>query len=775
MSLGSRSKETGNSSGNAEGDQPQQVRLIKLFTTPTRSRVYVGGHDSGVTKPTGLSVPWNGGEISIRRFLYKTTTLNFHSEPSEAAIHVELEPALPFKQVGIAAACCVLIAVLVFFLYPSVTRHEPVASGMTLSIQTDPGEVSVYLANEKTPAGKSDSAGKASIPVPDTGPFSLRFERDYFAAKTMKIAPKAFGPRDSLRVSLKRIKTDMAITTEPGFVHVAVDGDETGTTDSKGSLLLKGMPVDKQLKIVFRREGYHSLTRRVSADAVDIFRLGPVALKAVQSGPAVTPPPEARPSVPKPEIIEAPPKPIEFVIKTDPGVVHISGLAGQQEISGTSDKRGKLSVAVQEPGKLHLTFRKDYFRPHTKEYDLTQANARDFPKVVLKRTHGDLIIKTDPGGVHVNVDGTHRGASDESGTLKISRVPVGRNLHLQFTKDGFPSETREVELSDQESAILGPVKLAAVTPPKRQPASRLSEPVVPPKPRPPVSMPREHVKLPETELILDVGEPGVFISVVHEGGQSFGMTNPKGKFGVARLPMGKQIYVSLKKKGWQPKALDPIVFTAENPSILKKLTMVREGTEDPPGRDRPAGADTDEPGETGSRKPGSARVALAPSGCDLVVRTIPPRVEVLLADGRTATSDGRGRLVLRNVPPGEELRLRFKKTGYHGEEKTFEVPSVATHELEPIELRRIVTELHLDTNVARANVSIRVGSRKWPSETDADGRLTVYGLPMGEPLIVKIEKDDYQTKTLEPFAFSTEQSTRTFSDIKLERLDERRN
>lgn len=113
------------------------------------------------------------------------------------------------------------------------------------------------------------------------------------------------------------------------------------------------------------------------------------------------------------------------------------------DMKGTGAWQGKLPA-----GKYIVTAKQKGFNPQTKEVTLEEKSSRSFVLPMLERAMGKLLIKTDPTGATVTIDGQSGYKSDASIDVKVGQHTIIASLPF-----GYKEEKREIEVNDEMNTI----------------------------------------------------------------------------------------------------------------------------------------------------------------------------------------------------------------------------------------------------------------------------------------------------------------------------------
>jgi|GEM_PF-1953317 len=462
------------------------------------------------------------------------------------------------------------------------------------------------------------------------------------------------------QIKLQAAVAALELRTDPPEARVKIDGVEAGRSDTEGSLLVKKLQVGVPHALEFFKDGYQGTAVVISipAEYQDKIYREDKTLKLAKAG--------VQPSA------------IQLLVATDPpGVSVFVGQKSKPE--GVTDPSGRLAVDFKAPAKVALRFEKTNYESRTVEYDVNASTAGTFPKVALKRTHADLLVTTKPGEAGVLVDGEYKGDTDANGELQVKGVPVERPLKVTLKKYGFAQEERQLELAAVATHRMDPVMMTRLVT-KLEIAAN-----------PPVA-----------DILLKTGADY----------QSAGKTDNAGCAVFHDLPMGKDVYVKLRKAGWREKIVGPVVMTPEKPGL------------------------------------NLANLNLEPALASVRFRTEPGGIKVRLNGKDTREVVSGSSVSLRDVQVGIPLDLELTKEGYQTKVMCIEIPTEyegRPFRLDDVKMERILARVHIKTNVPAATV--KVDGREVDT-TKADGSVTLEKIAVGVPHSVQLIKDGYRSQAL---------------------------
>lgn len=541
-----------------------------------------------------------------------------------------------------------------------------------LDLSVDQPSAKVFMKHDggdKTKEGEYEFAGDTDL----TGRLTLR-HLPLGARVTVKIQKKGWKEKISgpfvltdekpeltpSQIKLQPATAALELKTDPPESRVKIDGVETGRSDREGTVLVKKLQVGVPHTLEFSKEGYQSTAIVISIPAEyedKIYRQGKM-LKLAKAGME--------------------PSAIQLLVATDPPGVSVF-VGRNPRPDGVTDSSGRLAVDFKAPAKVALRFEKANHESKTVEYDVNPSTAGRFPKVTLKRTHAELVVTTKPGDVGVIIDGEYKGDTDANGELQVKAVPVERPLKISLKKYGFAQEDRQVKLAAVAAYRMDPVMMTKLVAKLEIMAN------------PPVA-----------DLLLKTGTQY----------QSVGKTDNAGCAVVQDLPMGKDVYVKLRKAGWREKILGPLVMTPEKPSL------------------------------------NLANIKLEPALASVRFRTEPGGLKVRLNGKDTGQAVSGSSVNLKDVQVGIPYDLELTKEGYQTKVICLEIPTEyegRAFRLDDVKMDRVVAKVHLKTNVPAATV--KVDGREVDT-TKGDGSVTLERVAVGVPHSIQFVKEGYRSQAL---------------------------
>ncbi len=299
------------------------------------------------------------------------------------------------------------------------------------------------------------------------------------------------------RSAAKLTATDLLINTDPGEVCVSISGEYKGDSDNKGELRIKGVPVEKSLKVVFKKYGYLAVEKSIKLAAVASSRMDMVVLNRLLT--------RVECSVNEPF--------------ADIFVKH----AGNFEPAGKADSIGKMVLEDLPIEKnIFLKIKKDGWREKSVgPVKLTEQKPHaKLPDVKLEPALATVKIPTDPAGVKVTIDGGPK--KDTSGSvITLTDIQVLTDHEIELSKEGYQPKQLSLHLEaryDRGTFRMDPVKLE-----------------------------RAYAKL---ELRTD--RPGVTVKL---DGNVADRTDKDGKVLVEKVPVGIALTIEFEKEGFGKKSI----------------------------------------------------------------------------------------------------------------------------------------------------------------------------------------------------------------------------
>ena len=289
-----------------------------------------------------------------------------------------------------------------------------------VDVNTTPPGVSVYSGNSLL--GTTDGRGHLSLHFFEAGRLHLTF------AKPPDFAPKSLNryvsediSQTPLRVSLRRIRSDLVFQTGAPNAEIYLDGKSHGYTDSRGYLQIKAHKVGR-VSYCVRKPGYS-----------DVCGKTVVSRENAATDVKVTMQPLAGT--------------LELLTNCQGAEVVVDGK------SGTTDNSGNLTLAglpVDQP--LGIRVQKEGWTTWHRQAVVTfsKDNLTVKMPIELQRKQVFLKVKAGPEGAKIIVDGEDWGEVGSSGSITIPGISLGITKRLEIIKE--PTHKRkEFRLSVPES------------------------------------------------------------------------------------------------------------------------------------------------------------------------------------------------------------------------------------------------------------------------------------------------------------------------------------
>jgi hypothetical protein len=109
-------------------------------------------------------------------------------------------------------------------------------SGVNLAIHTDPPNTVVWLGNDF--AGQTDSAGLLVLKHLPRETYSIHYQAEGYEAVVQSVTLGKIESVHPLEARLPLMRYVMRLFTTPGGVNIALDGQQVGTSNASGSLVI---------------------------------------------------------------------------------------------------------------------------------------------------------------------------------------------------------------------------------------------------------------------------------------------------------------------------------------------------------------------------------------------------------------------------------------------------------------------------------------------------------------------------------------------------------
>jgi len=387
--------------------------LLRIRTEPAGAEVLLEGRSLGNTTSYGLSVPWNEGPITIKKPYFRSETLNYTSPPALNDVLIKLRPIIPWKPAAVAGA---ILAVLAGVLVWTHLNKRP--EMIELLIVTAPDGTEVFLGDDVTPVGVTDSSGRLRVKIEGPSDVSLRFAKENYLPVIRKFHVDRTTAANFPSVSLARAAGNLLVTTRQPGVSVTVNGKAAGETDADGKLMVRGVQPEVPIELTFTKDGFSDFSRKITIPPVEIYSLQLVDLE------------RPRGSI---EILSDPPL-AEVFLDSGSGFEH----------AGRSDHEGRIvlgDLPVETP--VHVKVVKEGYKeaisgPHV----LTETEmAPPTIKIPLDKAAATMKIVTEPPFTRVKIDGQDAGYTGPDGTTELPDVRLDVPHTIEFRKEGYTTDS----------------------------------------------------------------------------------------------------------------------------------------------------------------------------------------------------------------------------------------------------------------------------------------------------------------------------------------------
>ena len=280
----------------------------------------------------------------------------------------------------------------------------------SLLLRTEPAGANVYIDGKL--AGVSPLQSGGLIP----GTHRVQISKEAFETQEKEVIVKA-NERTEVSISLKRTTGGLVIQTDPPGANVSVDGRRAGVSPYGG----KGLTPGKH-KVRVDKEGYETWEGEVTVIAEKDVEV-PVALK-LKGG--------------------------ELLVQSEPpgAKAYLTG----KEIGDTPIK-----VSGITPGVYELRVIKGGYAPHEAQVKIVGGRSETV-RVSLSKSVGSLLLRTEPAGANVYIDGKLAGVSplrSEELTPGIHRVQVSKEAYETQEKEVIIKANERAEVSVSLKKIIG--------------------------------------------------------------------------------------------------------------------------------------------------------------------------------------------------------------------------------------------------------------------------------------------------------------------------------
>ncbi|MEW6114093.1 MAG: caspase family protein, partial [Thermodesulfobacteriota bacterium] len=447
-----------------------------------------------------------------------------------------------------------------------------------------------------------------------------------------------------------RPPTVLEILTDPPGAEVYVSGKLVGQTEADGSLVVKHLPMGRPLPIKIMKKGWREASIAPVTFSRDMLHVTGQFVKLQPAGGVL-------------ELISDPPGAEVFV---------------GHRLVGTTDRTGSIRLENLPLGEqLSVTVKKQGWQeasigPITIPQDRPQVSGQ---RVKLKQILGSIMLITDPPDADIFLDGKPVGRTDQQGSLALNELPFGKKLSIKVKKEGWLEASLEpITLSPDKPHISGKkveLKRAAGT----------------------------------LELLTDPPDAEVYL-----GDKLAGKSKRDGSFVLGDLPIGQELPIKVKKKGWLEASVGPIVITPDKLHVK------------------------------------GARVKLAPARGLLELIVDPAPAEIYVGGKPAGETDKLGIFRLEDLPIDKPVSVKVKKKGWQEASLapvTFSPENLQTKRSVKLEPARATLEILTDPD----QVTVKLDGR-YLGTTGRDGRLVVRAMQVQVPHALDFEKKGYKNEAM---------------------------
>lgn len=142
--------------------------------------------------------------------------------------------------------------------------------GVNLAIHTAPANTAVFI--DKTYAGRSDSSGLLLLNHVTRETHSVQYQAEGYQVLEQMVKPGTFETAHDVKATLALMRYPVRLYTTPAGVHVSVDGQLVGTTNTSGFLLV---PSIERGRHVFSAalDGYRNAEENILVDGQRSWRV----------------------------------------------------------------------------------------------------------------------------------------------------------------------------------------------------------------------------------------------------------------------------------------------------------------------------------------------------------------------------------------------------------------------------------------------------------------------------------------------------------------------
>ncbi len=268
-----------------------------------------------------------------------------------------------------------------------------------LEVKSEPSGAKIYLDGKA--AGDTPSVLSKVSP----GRHRVQVSKDGYVPFEGTVEIRA-RERARIEASLKRATGGILVVTEPPGANVSVDGRRAGVSPYGG----KGL-TPRKYRVRVDKEGYETWEGEVTVIAEKDVEV-PVALK-LKGG--------------------------ELLVQSEPpgAKVYLTG----KEIGSTPTK-----VSGIPPGVYELRVIKEGYAPHEAQVKVVGGRTETV-QASLRKSAGSLLLRTEPAGANVYVDGKLAGVSPFQG----EGLTPGAH-RVQVSKEAYETQEKEVTIKVNERA-----------------------------------------------------------------------------------------------------------------------------------------------------------------------------------------------------------------------------------------------------------------------------------------------------------------------------------
>ncbi|RPJ11062.1 MAG: PEGA domain-containing protein [Deltaproteobacteria bacterium] len=266
-----------------------------------------------------------------------------------------------------------------------------------LVIESEPAGAKAYLNGKEIGTTPIKVSGVAP------GTYNLRVVREGYAPHEEKVRAET-GKSETVRVSLRKPGGNLVIRTEPPGANVFIDGKSVGVSPYEGKNVPPGT-----YKVRVEKEGYESWEGQV----------------AVETGKA------------KETLARLNLKAGEIEARSEP-------TGGRVFLDGKEAGETPLVLKEVVPGRHRVRIAKEGYDAYEESIEV-KAREKTRVDVSLKRQMGGLLVRTEPAGANVYVDGNLAGVTPQE-----SKGLVPGSHRVRVEKEGYEVSEKEVMVKANE-------------------------------------------------------------------------------------------------------------------------------------------------------------------------------------------------------------------------------------------------------------------------------------------------------------------------------------